>query len=338
MTRQTNNKTYIIAEAGVNHNGSLDTAKKMIDAAASAGANAVKFQAFKTENLAAKSAPKAEYQKKGNDDESQYEMLKRLELDFDAHKYLLEYAKEKGIDFLSSPFDMESIDMLSELGLEVFKIPSGEITNLPYLRKLGRLNKKIIISSGMSSLEEIKKALDALIKEGTEKEKIMVLHCNTAYPTPYEDVNLRAMEKMRKVLRVSVGYSDHTEGIRAAVAASSLSAVAIEKHFTLDKNAAGPDHKASLNPREFGVMVNEIRGIEEILGCSEKKVTPSEKENIMAVRKSITAAQDIKKGETFQENNITAKRPATGISPMKWDEVIGKSAKRDFKKDELIEI
>lgn len=338
MTRQTNKKTYIIAEAGVNHNGSLDTAKKMIDAAASAGADAVKFQAFKAENLASISAPKAEYQKKCNEDESQYEMLKRLELDFDAHKCLLEYANEKGIDFLSSPFDIESIDMLSNLGLKTFKIPSGEITNLPYLRKLGRLNKKIIISSGMSSLEEIKKALDVLIKEGTQKEKIMVLHCNTAYPTPDEDVNLRAMEKIENYLGVSVGYSDHTEGIKAAVTASSLSAVAIEKHFTLDKDAAGPDHKASLDPREFGLMVNEIRDIEKILGSEEKKVSPSEKENIIAVRKSITAVRDIKEGEIFKESNITTKRPGSGLSPMKWDEVIGNPAKRDFKKDEMIEI
>ncbi len=338
MEKQTNKKTYIIAEAGVNHNGCLDTAKKMIDAAVSAGADAVKFQAFKAENLASISAPKAEYQKKGDDSESQYEMLKRLELDFDAHKCLLEYANEKGIDFLSSPFDLESIDMLSGLGLQVFKIPSGEITNLPYLRKLGRLNKKIIISSGMSSFEEIKKAVDVLVSEGTSKEKIIVLHCTSAYPAPVEDVNLRTMLKMEDCLGVAVGYSDHTLGREVAIAASTLSAVAIEKHFTLDKDAAGPDHQVSLDPREFELMVNEIRDIEKILGREEKKVTPSEKENIMAVRKSITAAQDIKKGETFQDNNITAKRPATGISPMRWDEVIGKTAKRDFKKDELIEI
>jgi len=337
MTRQTNKKTYIIAEAGVNHNGSLDTAKKMIDAAVSAGADAVKFQAFKAENLAAKSAPKAEYQKKGNDSESQYEMLKRLELDFNDHKCLLEYANEKGIDFLSSPFDLESIDMLSALGLQTFKIPSGEITNLPYLRKLGRLNKKIIISTGMSSLAEIKEALDVLMAEGTLKENITVLHCNTAYPTPYKDVNLMTMAEIEKCLGVSVGYSDHTPGIEIATAAS-LAAVAIEKHFTLDKNMLGPDHAASIDPGELKTMVSVIRNVEESLGTAEKKATPSEKENMIAVRKSITAARDIKKGETFQENNITAKRPGSGISPMEWDDVIGKPAKRDFNKDEMIEI
>jgi len=338
MEKQANKKTYIIAEAGVNHNGSLETAKKMIDAAASAGADAVKFQAFKADKLASISAPKAEYQKNGNDGESQYEMLKRLELDFDAHKCLLEYANEKGIDFLSSPFDLESIDMLDRLGLKTFKIPSGEITNLPYLRKLGRLNKKIIISSGMSSLAEIKEALDVLIKEGTHKEQITVLHCNTAYPTPYKDVNLMTMKEIEEGLGISAGYSDHTPGIEIAIAASTLSAVVIEKHFTLDKNMAGPDHAASIEPGELKIMVSAIRNVEESLGTAKKKVTPSEKENITAVRKSITAAQDIKKGEFFQENNITAKRPGTGISPMKWDEVIGKRAKRDFEKDEMIEI
>lgn len=337
MTRQTNKKVYIIAEAGVNHNGNLDIAKKMIDAAVSAGADAVKFQTFKADKLASQSAPKAEYQKNGNDGESQYEMLKRLELDFDAHKCLLEYANEKGIDFLSSPFDLESIDMLSELGLEVFKIPSGEITNLLYLRKIGSLNKKIIISTGMSKLPEIKQALEILEQSGTRKENITVLHCNTAYPTPYEDVNLMTMAEIEKCLGIPVGYSDHTEGTEVAIAAS-LSAVAIEKHFTLDKTMQGPDHGMSLEPGELKIMISAIRNVEKSLGTGEKKISPSEKENMIAVRKSITAVRDIKKGETFQETNITAKRPGSGISPMKWDDVIGKPAKRDFKKDEMIEI
>ncbi len=338
MEKRTDKNIYIIAEAGVNHNGSVDTAKKMIDAAVSAGASAVKFQAFSAEKLASASAPKAEYQKTDNDKESQYQMLKRLELNSDAHKILFEHSKEKHIDFLSSPFDIESIEMLSELGLQIFKIPSGEITNLPYLRKLGSLNKKIIMSTGMSSLQEIKTALDAVTRAGTSRENITVLHCNTAYPTPYEDVNLKAMEEMRDSLKIPVGYSDHTLGIEVQIAAAALGAVVIEKHFTLDKNLPGPDHAASLEPHELEEMIKAIRNIEKSLGNGLKQVSPSEEENKRIVRKSIMALVDIKKGETFQESNITAKRPGSGLSPMKWDEVVGQLAKRDFKKDEMIEI
>jgi len=338
MEKRTNKKIYIIAEAGVNHNGSLVTAKKMIDAAVSAGADAVKFQAFKAEKLASASAPKAEYQKTDNDKESQYQMLKRLELNSDAHKILFDRSKEKHIDFLSSPFDIESIEMLSELGLQIFKIPSGEITNLPYLRKLGSLNKKIIMSTGMSSLQEIKTALDVVTREGTLRENITVLHCNTAYPTPYEDVNLKTMEEMRESLKIPVGYSDHTLGIEVPIAAAALGATVIEKHFTLDKNSPGPDHTASLEPHELETMIKAIRNIEKSLGRGSKQVSPSEEENKRIVRKSITALTNIKEGEVFKETNITAKRPGSGISPMKWDEVIGKNAKRDFEKDELIEL
>ncbi|MFH1309418.1 MAG: N-acetylneuraminate synthase [Candidatus Omnitrophota bacterium] len=338
MQKIKNKKIYIIAEAGVNHNGDLETAKKMIDAAVSAGASAVKFQAFKAEKITSIYAPKAEYQKTGNNNESQYEMLKQLELDRDAHKALMDYCKEKNIDFLSSPFDLESIDMLAELGLEVFKIPSGEITNLPYLRKIGRLNKKIIISTGMSDFSEIEKVVEVLITSGTLLENITVLHCNTAYPTFYEDVNLKAIKGLRDFLKIPVGYSDHTLGIEVSIAAVALGAEVIEKHFTLDKNMSGPDHAASLEPGELETMVKAIRNIEKSLGSSEKKVSPSEEKNMTAVRKSITAAVGIKKGEVFQENNITAKRPGTGISPMQWDDVLGKHAKRDFEKDELIEL
>ncbi|MFH1395320.1 MAG: N-acetylneuraminate synthase [Candidatus Omnitrophota bacterium] len=338
MKKRANKKVYIIAEAGVNHNGDLETAKKMIDVAASAGASAVKFQAFKADKLTSVSAPKADYQKIGNDKESQYEMLKQLELDRDAHKVLMDYCREKNIDFLSSPFDVESIDMLAELGLEVFKIPSGEITNLPYLRKVGQLNKKIIISTGMSDFSEVERAVEVLITSGTLLENITILHCNTAYPTSYEDVNLKAIENLRSFLKIPVGYSDHSLGIEVSIAAVALGAEVIEKHFTLDRNMPGPDHAASLEPRELKIMVNAIRNIEKSLGSSEKKVSPSEEKNMTAVRKSITAAGSIKKGEIFNGNNITAKRPGSGISPMQWDEVIGKTAKRDFEKDELIEL
>ncbi|MFH1394896.1 MAG: N-acetylneuraminate synthase [Candidatus Omnitrophota bacterium] len=338
MKKRADKKVYIIAEAGVNHNGDLETAKKMIDAAISAGADAVKFQAFKADKLTSVSAPKAEYQKISNGNGSQYEMLKQLELGRDAHKCLMDYCKEKNIDFLSSPFDLESVDMLAELGLEVFKIPSGEITNLPYLRKIGKLNKKIIISTGMSDFSEIEKAVEVLITAGTLLENIIILHCNTAYPTSYEDVNLKAIKGLRDFLKIPVGYSDHTMGIEVSIAAAALGAEVIEKHFTLDRNMPGPDHAASLEPGELKTMVNAIRNIEKSLGNSEKRVSPSEEKNMTAVRKSITATGSIKKGEIFQDNNITAKRPGSGISPMQWDEVIGKKAKRDFEKDELIEL
>lgn len=332
-------RIFIIAEAGVNHNGSLKTAKEMIDAAKMAGADAIKFQTFKAESLASRSAPKADYQKESMcNTESQFDMLKRLELDEAAHKELIRYCRKNGLKFLSSPFDLESIDLLNRLGLEIFKIPSGEITNLPYLRKIGSLKKEVIISTGMSGMEEIKTALDVLVECGTAKENITILHCNTEYPTPYTDVNLRAMVTIRGAFNVDVGYSDHTLGIEISIAAAALGASVIEKHFTLDRKMKGPDHKASLEPAELKAMISAIRNVEEALGSLDKRPSASEKANISIVRKSITASNFIKKGSRFTEVNITAKRPARGLSPMKWDSVVGKTAKKDFQKDELIEL
>lgn len=330
-------KTFIIAEAGVNHNGSVAIAKKLIDAAVKTGADAIKFQSFITDKIVKRDAPKAEYQKRWTgQEESQYGMLKRLELSRDAHKTLIEYCKSKKIEFLSSPFDFDSIELLRELGLRIFKIPSGEITNLPYLRKIGRLKKKVIMSTGMANLKEIDDAIKSLLKAGTKKQDITVLHCNTEYPTPIEDVNLRAMETIRKTFKVKVGYSDHTTGIEIPIAAVALGASVIEKHFTLDKRMEGPDHKASLDPVEFQNMVRAIRNIEKALGSSVKKPSRSEIKNREIVRKSIVALRNIRKGEEFTEKNVGTKRPGNGISPMEWDKVIGKKAERSFKQDESI--
>ncbi len=330
-------KVFIIAEAGVNHNGSIDLAKKLIDKASEAGADAIKFQSFKAEKLATKNAKKANYQEKTTGKvENQFEMLKRLELDYKKHKELINYSNSRNIMFLSSPFDLESIELLYNLGLEVFKIPSGEITNLPYLRKIGLLNKKVILSTGMSNLGEIEKALKILREYGTTD--ITVLHCNTEYPTPIKDVNLLAMNTIKDALKVEIGYSDHSLGIEIPLAAAALGATVLEKHFTLDKTMEGPDHKASLEPKEFKEMVRSIRNIKLALGDGIKKVTKSENKNINIARKSIVADKDIKKGEVFTEDNLTVKRPGYGISPMIWDEIIGKVAKRDFKEDEMIEI
>ncbi|MFA5292241.1 MAG: N-acetylneuraminate synthase [Phycisphaerae bacterium] len=331
-------KVFVIAEAGVNHNGCVEIARKMINAAADAGADAVKFQTFKAESFVSKFAPKAKYQKKttGNS-ESQFDMIKKLELDENAHKKLIKYCKKKKIIFMSSPFDLKSIDLLNKLRLEIFKIPSGEITNLPFLRKIAVLKKKIILSTGMADLREIKEALSVLIKGGTKKENITILHCNTEYPTPFEDVNLLAMLTIKEKLKVKVGYSDHTPGIEVPIAAVALGATVIEKHFTLDRNMNGPDHKASLEPDELKIMVSAIRNIEKALGDGVKKPSPSELKNKPIARKSIVAAKDIKPKEMFTERNLAAKRPAAGMSPMKWDSVIGKTAKKFFKKDELIE-
>lgn len=332
-------RTFIIAEAGVNHNGSIDIAKKLIDVAAETGADAVKFQTFKAENMVSRFAAKAEYQKKTTDaDESQFDMIKRLELNEDAHKELMGYCRDKGIIFLSTPFDLESIDLLNNLGIEIFKIPSGEITNLPYLRKIGRLKKKVILSTGMADLEGIGNAINVLTGYGTRKDDITVLHCNTEYPTPFEDVNLVAMLTIRDAFKVKVGYSDHTVGIEISVAAVALGATVIEKHFTLDKNMEGPDHKASLDPDELKAMIRTIRNIEKALGDGVKKPSTSELKNKPVVLKSIVAAKEIKKGETFTEDNITVKRPGTGISPMEWDSVIGNKAVRAFEEDDLIEL
>lgn len=329
--------TYIIAEAGVNHNGDINLAKSLIDVAASSGADAVKFQTFKTENLVSASAEKASYQKETTDaSETQFDMIKKLELDVDTHHILIDYCKEKNITFLSTPFDHDSIELLNSLGLEIFKIPSGEITNLPYLRHIGSLNKKVILSTGMSNLDEVKEAFNVIVKAGTSKKNITILHANTQYPTPIEDVNLNAMLTMGKEFNVAYGYSDHTLGIEIPTAAVALGASVIEKHFTLDKSMEGPDHKASLEPRELKNMVTAIRNIEKSLGDGIKKPSKSEQENIKIVRKSIVAKTNIKKGDVLTEENITVKRPATGISPMKWDEVIGTQAHKDYKTDDLI--
>jgi len=332
-------KVFIIAEAGINHNGSPQTAKEMVDIAFAAGADAVKFQTFKAEKVISRHAPKAEYQKRTTGfSESQLDMAKKLELSQKDFEVIYNYCKTKGIMFLSTPFDLESIDFLCKLGVEIFKIPSGEITNLPYLRKMGSLHKEIIMSTGMANLEEIRIALDILISCGTSKENIAILHCNTEYPTPFEDVNLLAMGTIRDELGTRVGYSDHTLGIEIPIAAVAMGAEIIEKHFTLDRNMPGPDHKASLEPLELKAMVRGIRKVEKALGKATKEASPSEVKNRAIARRSIVAAIGIKKGEIFTENNITAKRPGTGISPMEWDRVIGKHAKRDFESDEAIEL
>lgn len=330
-------KVFIIAEAGVNHNGSIELAKKLIDVAVEAKADAVKFQTFKTENLVSKNAQKADYQKQTTDSiESQFDMIKKLELDVDTHKELISYCTSKNIMFLSTPFDLDSVDLLNDLGLQIFKIPSGEITNLPYLRKIGNLNKKIVLSTGMADIGEIEDALDILINSGTKKENITVLHANTMYPTPMEDVNLKAMVTIGNTFDIDYGYSDHTLGIEVPTAAVALGASCIEKHFTLDKTMEGPDHKASLEPVELIAMVKAIRNIELALGNGIKKPSPSETPNMGIARKSIVALKNIKVGEILSNENLTIKRPGNGISPMRWDEIIGTIAKKDYSKDELI--
>ena len=330
---------FIIAEAGVNHNGSLELAKKLVDVAVEAGADAVKFQTFKAENLVSREAQKAKYQVKNTgSNESQYEMLKRLELGFDEFVELKRYCDEKGIMFLSTPFDFESIKFLDELGLEIFKIPSGEITNYPYLREIAKLKKRIILSTGMANLCEIEQAVDVIEKFGTKRENIIILHANTEYPTLMEDVNLKAMLTIKEAFKVDVGYSDHTLGIEVPIAAVAMGAKVIEKHFTLDRNMEGPDHRASLNPDELKAMVKAIRNIEVSLGNGIKKPSKSESKNIEIARKVIVAKKDIKKGEKFSEENLTVKRAGKGISPMRWEEIIGKVANRNFKEDEKIEL
>lgn len=332
-------KVYIIAEAGVNHDGSFNQAKKLVDIAADAGADAVKFQTFKAKNLVSRFAEKAAYQKETTDpSESQLEMIQKLELSEEDQNDLVKYCEEKKIEFLSSPFDLESIDFLHKLGQTTFKIPSGEINNLPYLRKIAKVAKKVIASTGMSDLNEIKELVKTLEKEGVKKEDLTLLHCNTEYPTPFSDVNLKAMLTIGKELKTTIGYSDHTAGIEIPIAATALGAKVIEKHFTLDKSLPGPDHKASLDPLELKVMVQSIRNIEISLGTGEKKPSPSEIKNKEIARKSIVAKSPIAKGETFTEENITTKRPALGISPMEWDNVIGKKASRDFQEDEFIKL
>lgn len=330
-------KVFIIAEAGVNHNGDIDIAKKLVDVAVEAKVDAIKFQTFKAEELVCKNAKKAEYQEKSTgEDESQLHMLRKLELTINMHKTLVNYCNDKGIMFLSTPFDLKSIDLLEELNIKLYKIPSGEITNYPYLKKIANLRKKIIMSTGMSYISEVKDAINVLKENGAQD--ITVLHCNTEYPTPFEDVNLKAMITMKNELNVNIGYSDHTLGIEVPVAAVAMGATVIEKHFTLDNRMEGPDHKASLNPEELKMMVKSIRNIEKALGSYDKKPSQSEKKNLDIVRKSIVANCNIKKGEIFTEKHLTCKRPGNGISPMRWNDIMGRRAVRDFNKDELIEI
>lgn len=329
---------FIIAEAGVNHNGSIELAKKLIDVAVEAKVDAVKFQTFKTENVVSKNALKADYQIQNtkNGTESQFDMIKKLELDVKAHEELISYCKDKNIMFLSTPFDHDSIQLLDNLGLEIFKIPSGEITNLPYLVEIGKLNKKVILSTGMSNISDIEFAIETLIKAGTLKENIQILHANTMYPTPMMDVNLKAMQTIGQTFKIEVGYSDHTLGIEVPIAAVAMGAKVIEKHFTLDCNMEGPDHKASLEPYQLKAMVESIRNIELALGDGIKKPSSSEMPNMKIARKSLVAKCDIKKGEIFTEDNLTIKRPGNGISPKRYYEYIGHIAIKDYKEDELI--
>lgn len=332
--------TLIIAEAGVNHNGDMALAKELIAAAAEAGADLVKFQTFIASNIISRSAPKAEYQKGGTDpQESQQEMVRKLELTHENHLELMAECKKQGIGFFSTAFDKGSIDLLEELGgTEIVKVPSGELTNLPYLRYLTRHGKHVLLSTGMANLGEIEAAINVVEQAGTPRDKITVLHCTTEYPTPMEDVNLRAMINIGKAFGVSVGYSDHTPGIEVPIAAVALGATVIEKHFTLDRTLPGPDHRASLEPNELKAMVHGIRNIEKALGDGIKRPSPSELKNKPIARKSLVAARPIKAGDRFSEDNLMAKRPGTGISPMQWDDVIGRTAPRDFREDELIEL
>jgi len=331
-------KTMVIAEAGVNHNGDLGQAKKLIEVAAKSGADFVKFQTFNADRLVTKKVRMAQYQIQNSQySESQFEMLKSLELSETMHSELIEESRVQGIGFISTAFDIESANMLLSLGQNIFKIPSGEITNLPYLRHIGSLSKRVILSTGMSNLRQVKNALELLEAAGTSKSQVTVLHCTSAYPAPVIDVNLLAMRTMKEALNVEVGYSDHTLGIEVSIAAVALGATVIEKHFTLDRNLPGPDHKASLEPDELNLLVTQIRNIEKVLGDGVKRPMPSELENIDLIRKSIVAKCSIRKGEIFSELNLAAKRPGTGISPMDWDRIIGSVARRDFHVDELID-
>lgn len=326
----------IIAEVGVNHNGDMEVAKQLIDLASDAGADIVKFQTFSADRLVTRTAQKAEYQIEDNGtDETQYQMLSRLELSVDMHKELIAHCKTRNIEFLSTGYDIESVDLLVELGQTRFKIPSGEITNLPYLRHIGSLGKPIVMSTGMSTVNEVKAAIEVLEKAGGDLSQITLLHCTTEYPAPKSDVNLNAMLSLKQ-LDAAVGYSDHTTGIEVAIAAVAMGAEVIEKHFTIDKNLPGPDHKASVDPEELVAMVSGIRNIELALGDGVKRISASEAKNRTIARKSIVARRPIVSGEKFSEENITIKRPGTGISPMQWDDVIGQVATCNYKEDELI--
>ena len=363
MNKINKNRTYIIAEAGVNHNGSLDMATKLIDIAVDSGADAVKFQTFKAARVVSRSSPKAEYQTKTTDaSESQFDMIKKLELDETAHKLLIEHCRKQGIQFLSTPFDAESVDLLAKtFGLPILKLPSGEITNAPLLLKAAQTGKSVILSTGMSTLGEIESALGVLAfgymgragnpslevfqrafysEKGqmTLKEKVTLLHCTTEYPAPFNEANLKAIDTMRAAFGLPIGFSDHTQGIAIALAAVARGAVAIEKHFTLDRNLPGPDHKASLEPHELKSMVQSVRQVETALGSGLKLPSMSEMKNIKTARKSLAAANDIKKGELFTDDNLTAKRPGNGISPLNYWDLLGKVSNRDYLQDEIIKI
>ena len=325
----------------MNHNGSVELAKQLIDKAAEAGVDYIKFQTFKASKLVTKAVKQAEYQQKniGKEGDSQYQMLKKLELSPEDHEVLISYCREKTIKFFSTAFDFDSIEYLHSLNLGLWKVPSGEVTNYPFLKRVAAYNEKTILSTGMCEIDDIRAAVDTLYKNGLSKENLMLLHCNTEYPTPFEDVNLKAMDALRNEFGVEVGYSDHTKGIEVPIAAVALGATVIEKHFTLDRNMEGPDHKASLEPEELKAMVSAIRNIEKAVGGDgTKHISDSERKNIAIARKSIVAAKDIKKGESLTEENLTVKRPGTGISPMRWEEVIGTKAIRDFNEEDLIEL
>lgn len=325
----------IIAEAGVNHNGSIKTAKKMVDAAIESGVDYIKFQTFKPEKIVSRFAQKADYQKKATGStESQLQMLEKLALSYDDFVELRDYCKNAGIGFLSTPFDEDSIKFLEELDMDFWKVPSGEVTNYPYLVQIAGTKRPVVLSTGMCNLDEIAAAIQVLEENGTKE--IALLHCNTEYPTPFEDVNLLAMNQMKMQFGKPVGYSDHTVGIEVPIAATALGACVIEKHFTLDKTMEGPDHKASLEPEELAQMVKVIRIIEKSLGSGEKKRTSSEEKNVVAARKSIVAKKHICAGDIFTEDNLTVKRPGNGISPMRWKELLGTRAEREYQEDELI--
>lgn len=334
------NHVLIIAEAGVNHNGSLELAKQLIDKAVESGVDIIKFQTFKSEKLVSKKARQAEYQQRniGKKDEGQLAMLKKLELSQSDHEELISYCNEKGIRFFSTAFDIDSIEYLHSLNMGLWKIPSGEITNYPYLRKIAQYKEPIILSTGMCELNDVEVALNVLLEFGVKKEQITILHCNTEYPTPFEDVNLKAMLEIGEKFGVQIGYSDHTKGIEVPIAAVALGATVIEKHFTLDKNMEGPDHKASIEPEELKVMVCAIRNIEQALGTGHKTVSESERKNIEIARKSIVAACPIKAGELLTEENLTVKRPGNGINPMRWKEVVGTRAVQSFNEEDPIQL
>lgn len=332
------NKTIIIAEAGVNHNGDIKIAKKLIDIASQAGVDYVKFQTFKADKISTKYAKKADYQDRNIKNlDSQYDMLKKLELDEDTHRVLIKYCNSKGVKFLSTAFDLDSLELLNQLGIRLAKIPSGEITNYPFIKRVAQLFSNVILSTGMSTLNEINKAVQVLLKFGINKENLTILHCNTEYPTPMSDVNLKGMLHIQTEFGVKVGYSDHTLGIEVPIAAVALGARVIEKHFTLDRNLLGPDHKASIESNELNQMVQSIRNIEKaISGTGIKEPSISELKNKLIIRKSIVAIKSINKGETFNDNNIGVKRPGSGISPMRWDDIIGQTSRKDFNVDDII--